>query len=704
MDGLRSGSILHGAYRIVETAKKKSWSFHYRAESLSGDEKYYLKEFLEPPSADPDELALLMEKFEAFIRRFISLAHPRIMKVIDYFRDSERYYVVLENVAGITLQQKAFSWDSLGEEIARFASDLCDTLLYIEHLQKSLEIRSLSPDNILISADLSFKLIDLGIGSFFLPFDRKKVIVKPPGAPGFAAPEEYGSRKVDRKSDIYSFGAILYFLFTRQRPPESSDLLLGNEVLVPPTHLRKNINPEIEKVIMKAMALDRGERYESFSDIQKGLKSASLETWSSAHTHPMEKARDLKKQGPDIEDLPEIEPYAAEEEWIINRFRKDDIGITSPIGIDVGSDSIKLTAIDMQKDGNNIALVAKVPTPAGTVSEGVIEKPAELAQYLRDWLEMKGLPLVHTARHGFFEKLAVSTGLSKRCCVVMTGGTKLFVRGMEMDTSDPHDIKFLAQLQISDNLPIKIEQAKCETVLVTHEKKKNRILFFALSREILDKTREFANALNFNLVSTEFEPFALKRALPLILGSDTLYKTLALLNIGAEYSFLAFYGKGSIRHSRILPFGGRAITRKLAESLELPPEKAENVKRIYAAIGNDGARDFPSPLSESLFTFIEPLLKDLARELNKTFSYYSSVNENRKVELLILTGGGASLKNLDRYLHHEVGVSVVTGNVFRNLLWSSILEGNTKALEKEFTSFSVSMGLSFGEYHMSYRK
>lgn|GEM_PF-2241450 len=695
MDSHLLGNTLREKYRIVEPVRKKLWTNYYKAEKTDTKESFFIREIHEPFIVDAEQRSEYQKRVHSFMENLVSLEHPHIIKTLEHFREIDRYYIVCEYLHGISLNKLAVTWESTEEDIVRAALTVCRSLQYLSELHHPVILRCLSAEKIIVSQERGAILVDLGFKALFNPIDKNKVIIRPYGVPGYASPEEYGNGRLDVRADIYSFGALLYFLYTRQIPPESLDILMGNETLALPSRIRKNINPKIEQIILKCLSLDRKDRFESFLMIEKAINEATSKSWSAVHLHQIQRPPVKPRSDLTLEDIPSIEPFIPRQEWVIDKFKKNEIGLSSPVGLDVGSEYIKISALEKRREGTNVTLLARIPTPIGAFSHGVIKEPVDLARYIREWLEDRDFYTMPPARQGqgFLEKLAASAGLARKSCVVMVGGPELYVRSFDTESNNQADIRYQAMLQLRDGVPFRAEDARIEMVTLEKEKK-SRILVFAISKTTFDQMRELAHNLNLSCVAVDFEPFALFRSLVMILGNDSLTGSVALLNIGADYSSINFFRKGTIRHCRLLPFGGNTINSIISKSLDISFNRVERLKREYAILPQDGVRDFLSPFTESLFKLIEPQMKDFVKELKKTFNYFSTVQEDKKVELLFITGGGALLKGLDRYIKNQLGTSVIVGNALRNMTWNNILEGDIEKLDDDYTHFTTSLGLA----------
>lgn len=686
MNTLNSGTVLRDTYRILELKRAHGWVNHYVADKDGS--RVFIKEIFESAVPAHDEREARREEFISHLERVSTIDHPRMARILDFFRERDRHYVIFEFCGGVTLYQQALSWESKEEEILKIGFQICEALAFINHqMSKPMVLRVLSPGNVLVLPDDSVRIIDFGITSFFIPLEENRYIFRQWGIPGFASPEQYGRGRVDARADIYSFGALLYFLCTRQIPPESIDISQGSEELKSPSHFRKTIHPQLERIILRSMALKPGDRHESFLEVERELREITRKTWSSVHLH-----QEGPHAPPPPVHIPDLEPYRQEEIWAVERQKKNELGISTPLGLDIGGSSIKISAVERCREGITATLLAKLPVPAGSVVNGTIREPEKLASHLKAWLEGRNFGSVPPPGDRLIDKLVASTGLVKRNCVVMIGGPELTIRGFETDSTDPGEIRYQAQLQLSEGSRIKAHSLRIETILMRKVKKKNRILFFAVPAETVEMIREFTNTLNFTLKAIECEPVALFRMLQLILGSERPTRTIALLNIGADYSCLNFFGRGTIAHSRILTTGGNTFNEKLSGELGISTGKAERLKREVPLLPVDGVRDFASSLSESLFRIVEPILSEYVKELSRSFNYYSRMADDSKVELLFITGGGALLTNLERYLSRKLEISTIVGDVFRNLHLSASLEA--PELKKEFAGMASTLGMS----------
>lgn len=152
-------------------------------------------------------------KNEAFMLR--DLRHDKIPKVFDILEDEENIYIVREYCEGQNLRESLNSKGPLSyEDIIKVAEQVADVLNYFHAKNPPVIYRDLKPDNIIINRALQIKLIDFGISRIFDA--NKEDDTRYIGSQKYAAPEQFGLHQSTVQTDIYSFGLLLYFLYTAE--------------------------------------------------------------------------------------------------------------------------------------------------------------------------------------------------------------------------------------------------------------------------------------------------------------------------------------------------------------------------------------------------------------------------------------------------------------------------------------------------------
>jgi serine/threonine protein kinase len=205
------------------------------------------------------------------------LRHPYILR-IEKPDDLEksRPYLVMEFLQGQTLGNLMKSIKPMPESDAlKIGSRICDALQYLH--ENNIIHRDLKPDNIMICDDGSIRIMDFGIakmeGARRLTFGKFQPAM---GTPDYMAPEQVKGQRGDARTDIYSLGAMLYEMVTGTPPFEGANpLVIMNSRLtgdpIAPRKKNLNISPQVEEIVLHAMARKPEDRYASAAVMRHDL-------------------------------------------------------------------------------------------------------------------------------------------------------------------------------------------------------------------------------------------------------------------------------------------------------------------------------------------------------------------------------------------------------------------------------------------------
>ena len=229
-------------------------------------DRYVAIKVLHPFLADEEDF---LTRFQREAKIVAAFRHPNIVQVYDFDLDPETdsYYMVMEYVDGPTLKTQLREMAEEGqmlslEEAVRIVIAVANALHYAH--QQGMVHRDIKPGNIIFSQKGQIILSDFGIARMIntSTLTASGAMV---GTPAYMAPEQGMGHIGDERSDIYSLGAVLYQLVTGNLPFEA-DTPLGtvlkhiNLPLTPPTSLIPSLPPNIETVIMRALAKDPNNR------------------------------------------------------------------------------------------------------------------------------------------------------------------------------------------------------------------------------------------------------------------------------------------------------------------------------------------------------------------------------------------------------------------------------------------------------------
>jgi serine/threonine-protein kinase len=213
--------------------------------------------------------------------------HPNVAEILDLGEQDEILYLVMEWVDGEALsvisKTAKRNHAHMQQRIAlRIVSMACAGLHAAHELKdetdRHLELvhRDVSPQNILVTYDGIVKLVDFGVAKAVGRAGGETTAGQLKGKVPYMSPEQAKGGKVDRRTDIFAMGIVLYKLATGLHPfLGDNDMLTMRNIItkgaLPPRNLNPNFSPELEQVILKCLAKDPAERYQTMADLDRAI-------------------------------------------------------------------------------------------------------------------------------------------------------------------------------------------------------------------------------------------------------------------------------------------------------------------------------------------------------------------------------------------------------------------------------------------------
>ncbi len=200
------------------------------------------------------------------------LSHPHIVSIYDALIGDDASHIVMEYVSGGTLEKHATPDNLLPvDRVVDYMFKCCRALNYAQF--NGVIHRDIKPANMLLTEDGDIKISDMGAA---LLLDIEQTQINNIGSPGYMSPEQLRSETLTHQTDIYSLGVVMYRLLTGYLPFKAESLPALCQLILhstPPTlrSLRPDIPPQLERVVMRAMHKDRGERYQNWKDFGADL-------------------------------------------------------------------------------------------------------------------------------------------------------------------------------------------------------------------------------------------------------------------------------------------------------------------------------------------------------------------------------------------------------------------------------------------------
>ena len=316
---------------------------------------------------------------------------------------------------------------------------------------------------------------------------------------------------------------------------------------------------------------------------------------------------------------------------------------TGVVGLDIGSTHVRAAEVRLGRGGTaakrtaTLTRYAEIPLPLGAVRDGEVADAETVTTALKElWAA------------GKFTSRDVNLGV---------GNQRVIVRELELPWMPMAHIRASLPFQVQELIPMSVDDALLDYYPTgERENATGRVvqgMLVAATRDTVRNKIMAVQSAGLRPRMVDLNPFALLRSLA---GGEHAERTVALVEIGARITQVVIAAKGVPRFIRMLPSGGQNVTDAVANALGIAAAEAEEIKRVVG-IGRPVGADL-ADAGEAINTVVRPLVE----AIRNTFVYYASNNPGAGIETAVLTGGGAQLPGLDRYLAATSRLTVVAGD------------------------------------------
>jgi eukaryotic-like serine/threonine-protein kinase len=259
-----------GDYEILAALGAGGMGRVYKVRNVISNREEAIKILLPDFAADPDAAARFMTE----IRTLATLEHPGITQLRTAFQSQNQFVMVMEFVEGATLEKLATQSRIPLHRILDYSNQILGALGYAH--RRGITHRDIKPANIMITAHGLAKLMDFGIAK-----SANDVQLTRPGTTlgsvYYMSPEQVRGGDIDGRSDIYSFGVMLYELLTGRKPfvadsPYSVFNAHLNEIPTPPLAVNPALSQQLNDVVLRAMAKLPGDRFKTAQEFRDALR------------------------------------------------------------------------------------------------------------------------------------------------------------------------------------------------------------------------------------------------------------------------------------------------------------------------------------------------------------------------------------------------------------------------------------------------
>lgn len=277
-----TGKILNGRYEIGERIGAGGMAEVYSATDNVLGRIVAVKIMLSQYAEDED----FARRFRQEAAAAANLQSPYIVNVYDWGHDQGTYFIVMEYVRGSDLKSAIKQRGAINQrKVAEIGSQVCQALS-VAHAQDIVH-RDIKPQNIMVQPDGNVKVMDFGIARAKNTTSEKTGNVL--GTAHYISPEQAQGQEVGPASDIYSLGVVLYEASTGKLPFDGPDamsvaLMQVQDEPLPPSSINPDIDPALERIILKAMQKNPSARFATAHDMKLALNDYLAGRLSSSFT------------------------------------------------------------------------------------------------------------------------------------------------------------------------------------------------------------------------------------------------------------------------------------------------------------------------------------------------------------------------------------------------------------------------------------
>lgn len=326
---------------------------------------------------------------------------------------------------------------------------------------------------------------------------------------------------------------------------------------------------------------------------------------------------------------------------------KANFNRATPIGLDITSDSIVVVELKKQRSTVYLENVAVANTPVGAVQDGEITDPSAVAEAIRTLLDENEIEASNA--------------------IVAVSGQSTIVRPVRFPPMPEAEMREVIHYEAERYIPFAIEDVNLSFQAVAEIEEdgvpKQEIILVAAQKNLINSLIVMAQEAGLSLECIDVASFSVLRT---VADTEQMQdgQTVALILIQGWTTDINILVSGVPRFSRSIPIGYSYFLDSIANSLGLDEEAA---RELLDQIDIDPQNyDASNPQIEQATEIIRPALAELTGEIGRSLDFYLSQGSD-PIDHVLISGRGANLANLDRFLTSRLGIQVMLANPFAKI-------------------------------------
>ena len=354
----------------------------------------------------------------------------------------------------------------------------------------------------------------------------------------------------------------------------------------------------------------------------------------------------------------------------------------SLVGLDIGSSSIKVGEVVDTKNGRTLKSFGMVDIPPGLIEEGIIKDPEAVADYIRT--------------------LFKETGIKEQNITLSIGGFSIIVKNISVQTMSEDELQNTIQLEAEQYIPFDISDVNLDFQIIGESPTgadQMDVLLVAAKKEMVNDYVNLVQMSKLNPLILDVDAFALQNIFEIGYGAseddidtestggaeeEPREDIVALIDIGASKTSLNILKGTSSLFMRDVSLGCGQINQKIISLANCSPEESEKLK----------FSDEPDKISANdLMEITSSVVTDWCTEIRRALDFFYSTYTDEQVKKIVLSGGGANIKEFNDLLSVETSTEVETIDPFKGIdIDNSRFDASD--LEKVAPQAAICMGLA----------